>query len=46
MKHLPIDPQLFVTNRKRFVEKMKPAGIAIFVSNDEVPSNKTATCYG
>src|SRR5688500_17795886 len=42
MKHLPIDPQLFVTNRKRFVEKMKPGSIAIFVSNDEVPSNGDA----
>lgn len=42
MKHLPLDPQLFVQNRKRFTEKMKPASIAIFVSNDEVPRNGDA----
>jgi Xaa-Pro aminopeptidase len=42
MKHLPIDPELFVLNRKRFVEKMKPSSIAVFVSNDEVPSNGDA----
>lgn len=42
MKHLPLDPQLFSTNRKRFVEKLKPNSIAIFVSNDEVPRNGDA----
>lgn len=42
MKHLPINPQLFTENRKRFTEKMKPASIAIFVSNDEVPRNGDA----
>ncbi|HVG41887.1 MAG TPA: aminopeptidase P N-terminal domain-containing protein, partial [Chitinophagaceae bacterium] len=42
MKNLPLNPELFITNRKRFVEKMKPASIAIFVSNDEVPSNGDA----
>src|SRR5437868_9136779 len=42
MKNLPLNPQLFITNRKRFVEKMKPGSIAIFVSNDEVPSNGDA----
>ena len=42
MKNLPLDAELFITNRKRFVEKMKPNGIAIFVSNDEVPSNGDA----
>src|SRR5437763_17106803 len=42
MKHLPLDQQLFVTNRKRFTERMKPNSIAIFVSNDEVPSNGDA----
>lgn len=42
MKNLPLNPQLFVTNRKRFIEKMKPNSIAIFVSNDEVPSNGDA----
>ena len=42
MKHLPLDSGLFVTNRKRFVEKLKPGSLAIFVSNDEVPSNGDA----
>lgn len=42
MKNLPLNPELFVTNRKRFTEKMKPNSIAIFVSNDEVPSNGDA----
>jgi Xaa-Pro aminopeptidase len=42
MKHLPINPELFKTNRQRFVERMKPNSIAIFVSNDEVPRNGDA----
>ncbi|NTS40252.1 aminopeptidase P family protein [Flavisolibacter sp. BT320] len=42
MKNLPLNPELFVTNRTRFAEKMKPSSIAIFVSNDEVPSNGDA----
>ena len=42
MKSLPLNPQLFITNRNRFVERMKPNSIAIFVSNDEVPSNGDA----
>jgi Xaa-Pro aminopeptidase len=42
MKHLPLDPGLFTTNRKRFTERMKPNSIAIFVSSDEVPSNGDA----
>ncbi len=42
MKNLPLNPVLFKTNRRRFIEKMKPASIAIFVSNDEVPSNGDA----
>ncbi len=42
MKNLPLNPELFTTNRKRFIERMKPNSIAIFVSNDEVPSNADA----
>jgi len=42
MKHLPLNPELFTTNRKRFIERMKPNSIAIFVSNDEIPSNGDA----
>ena len=42
MKNLPLNPELFTTNRRRFTERMKPNSIAIFVSNDEVPSNGDA----
>ncbi|HEX2535038.1 MAG TPA: Xaa-Pro aminopeptidase, partial [Chitinophagaceae bacterium] len=42
MKHLPLNPELFATNRRRFTERMKPNSIALFVSNDEVPSNGDA----
>jgi len=42
MKHLPLDPEIFITNRKRFIKEMQPNSIAIFVSNDEVPSNGDA----
>jgi Xaa-Pro aminopeptidase len=42
MKNLPLDKQLFITNRQRFRERMKSNSIAIFVSNDEVPSNGDA----
>src|SRR3954464_3371632 len=42
MKHLPLDSRLFTTNRSRFLKQMKPNSIAIFVSNDEVPSNGDA----
>ncbi|RYZ20523.1 MAG: M24 family metallopeptidase [Chitinophagaceae bacterium] len=42
MKHLPLNPELFITNRQRFAARMKPNSIAIFVSNDEVQSNADA----
>ncbi|MEO6071451.1 MAG: aminopeptidase P family protein [Chitinophagaceae bacterium] len=42
MKNLPLNPQIFVENRKRFTDQMKKGSIAIFVSNDEVPSNADA----
>ena len=42
MKYLPLNPEIFVGNRERFVKKMKPGSIAIFVSNDEVPVNADA----
>ena len=42
MKNLPVNPELFITNRNRFIRQMKPNSIAIFVSNDEVPSNGDA----
>ncbi len=42
MKYLPLNPQIFIDNRKRFVKAMRPGSIAIFVSNDEWPSNGDA----
>ena len=37
-----INPQIFVDNRKRFVAQMEKNSVAIFNSNDEVPSNGDA----
>jgi Xaa-Pro aminopeptidase len=42
MKNLPLDPQLFIKNRQRFVAKMQPHSIAIINSNDELPTNGDA----
>jgi Xaa-Pro aminopeptidase len=42
MKYHPLNPQIFVQNRQRFVKNMLPNSIAIFVSNDEWPSNGDA----
>ena len=42
MKYLPLNPEIFVQNRKRFIEKMDKNSIAIFNSNDEVPVNGDA----
>lgn len=39
MKYSPIDSQLFIENRKRFAKNLKPNSIAIFVSNDIMPTN-------
>lgn len=42
MKYLPLNPAIFIKNRERFIKKMLPHSIAIFVSNDEWPSNGDA----
>jgi Xaa-Pro aminopeptidase len=42
MKYLPLDSKIFIQNRKRFESKMQKNSIAIFVSNDEFPSNGDA----
>ena len=34
MKYLPIDSQLFINNRERFVSKAKRNSLAVFNSND------------
>ncbi|MCC6287561.1 MAG: aminopeptidase P N-terminal domain-containing protein [Chitinophagaceae bacterium] len=42
MKYLPLNPEIFIANRKRFVAKMEKNAIAIFNSNDELPDNGDA----
>lgn len=42
MKYLPLNPDIFIQNRKRFTEKMEKNSIAVFNSNDELPSNGDA----
>ena len=42
MKYLPLNPEIFINNRKGFVAGMQPNSIAIFVSNDEFPKNGDA----
>lgn len=43
MKYDAIKSQLFIENRKRFIQQMKPNSIAVFVSNDEMPRSADAT---
>ena len=42
MKYLPLNPEIFTNNRKRFIKEMLPNSIAVFVSNDEWPANGDA----
>jgi Xaa-Pro aminopeptidase len=42
MKYLPLDSTIFIDNRKRFVAGMEKHSIAIFNSNDELPTNGDA----
>jgi Xaa-Pro aminopeptidase len=39
MKYNPINSQLFIENRERFAKKLKPNSLAVFNSNDLLPSN-------
>ena len=39
MKYLPLNPEIFINNRRRFTEKLDKKSIAIFNSNDELPTN-------
>ncbi|TKD65029.1 aminopeptidase P family protein [Flavobacterium sp. ASW18X] len=43
MKYDPIDSQLFVKNRKKFMQRMKAKSIAVFNSNDIYPIGADAT---
>ena len=42
MKYLPLNADIFIQNRKRFIEKMDKNAIAIFNSSDELPANGDA----
>jgi len=35
MRHSPLSPQIFVTNRQNFTKQMLPGSVAFFFSNDE-----------
>ncbi len=43
MKYFPIDKQLFIKNRTKFVKKMMPKSMAIFNSNDIYPISADST---
>lgn len=43
MKYLPIDRSLFIHNRINFTQMLKPKSIAIFNSNDIMPTNADGT---
>ena len=42
MKYLPLNPDIFIQNRKRFTDRMEKNSIAVFNSNDELPMNGDA----
>ena len=39
MKYLPLNSEIFIQNRKRFIARMGKNSIAVFNSNDELPTN-------
>ena len=43
MKYLPIDSNLFIKNRAKFIAKMAPNSLAIFNSNDIYPVSADST---
>lgn len=43
MRHEPIGKELFISNRKHLVKKLKPGAVAVFNSNDIMPSNADGT---
>nr|WP_293836213.1 aminopeptidase P N-terminal domain-containing protein [uncultured Arsenicibacter sp.] len=43
MRYLPIDNQLFVRNRQRLVQQLKPKSLAILHANDVMPTNADGT---
>ncbi len=43
MRYAPIDKDLFINNRKRLVNELKPGSLALFNSNDTMPTNADGT---
>ena len=43
MRYAPLAPELFIENRRRFRELLPPASLAIFQSNDIMPTNADGT---
>jgi Xaa-Pro aminopeptidase len=43
MRYLPIENELFIENRKKFVEMLKPDSIAVFNSSDIMPTSADGT---
>jgi Xaa-Pro aminopeptidase len=43
MRYQPIDKSLFILNRKNFYKKLLPGSIAVFNSNDILPTNADGT---
>ncbi|MFI5205047.1 MAG: aminopeptidase P N-terminal domain-containing protein, partial [Flavobacteriales bacterium] len=43
MKYLPIDKALYIENRKRFSTHLQPGSLAVFNSNDILPTNADGT---
>jgi len=43
MRYDPIDPQLFIDNRQKFIGKLPAGALAIFNANDIMPTNADGT---
>ena len=43
MRHAPIDPTVFIENRRRLVERLKPGSLAVLNSNDVMPTSADGT---
>lgn len=43
MKYQPIDKELFCHNRRNFAQQLKPSSLAVFHSNDVMPTNADGT---
>ena len=39
MRYTPISKELYIKNRSEFIEKLKPRSVALFNSNDTMPTN-------